>query len=186
MANTGTEGQAPKEKDIDDTEELQSKAEAEAEANALTGEQREAAANEAVTGGLWDGIPEDHPVRTEVANAREEAGKYRTKLREIEEQFKDAKTPEEYAAVTRDLNKANVAREFNLSDDVLEFLTGDSPEALKVQGEKLSKLGAPAEPAPEPVTKVVTQTTPAGGLTPTTSPAPDDGRSEWKKHKGRR
>lgn len=143
----------------------------------------------------WEGIPEEWAwTKSAVERANSEAASRRVQLREAEEKLKEAKTPEEVQAIVSEYTKkseeleANLAREraarkHKLSDDVLEFLTGTTPEQIEAQAAKLAGL-KPAETAPP---RVITQTPPAGGVTPAEKPEkPVSGRELWRAHRGRR
>lgn len=136
----------------------------------------------------WEGLPETHAwVKESHAQANREAANYRTQLREAQEKYKDAKTPEEFAEITSALEHKNnildAARKYKVSDDDLEFLTGKTPEDLARQAEKLAKRAAAA--AVEPVTPpvVVTKVPLAGGVQPGDGVAPRSGTKLWADYK---
>lgn len=143
----------------------------------------------------WDGIPEEWAwTKGEVESARSEAAGRRVALREAEEKLKSAKSPEEFTAAMAEFQKketdltANLAREraarkHGLSDDVLEFLTGTDEAQIEKQAAKLAALKPTKEPV---VTKVITQTAPAGGSQPTADTTAPSGREAWKAYKASR
>ncbi len=131
--------------------------------------------------------------KAEVESVRRESANYRTQLREEQAKWKDAKTPDEVAALlqestqrTADLDAAvareRAARQFNIPDEYMEFLTAKDADGLAEQAKKLAAVAAAATP-PEPVVKqvVVTQPAPSGGQTPGSEPAEEDGASLWRK-----
>ena len=94
--------------------------------------------------------------RKQLRKANNEAASYRTQLREVEEKFKDAKTDaeleqilkplnerlSEYEQRSRDLERKLIIKDHGLSDELAEFITGDSPEDWEAQAKKLSELAA--------------------------------------------
>lgn len=94
--------------------------------------------------------------RKQLRKANNEAASYRTQLREVEEKFKDAKTDaeleqilkplnerlSEYEQKSRDLERKLIIKDHGLSDELAEFITGDSPEDWEAQAKKLSELAA--------------------------------------------
>ena len=85
-----------------------------------------------------------------LTKARNEAGKYRTRLREAEDKLSKAKTPEEFeAAVTelrdtnakleRDLLVERVARKAALPEELAELLQGSTEAELQAHAKKLAK-----------------------------------------------
>lgn len=144
----------------------------------------------------WEGIPEEWAwTKGAVESANREAASRRVALRELEEKTKDAKSPEEVAAAMADFQKKEAdltsslareraARKHSLSDDVLEFLTGTTEEAIEAQAAKLAALKPTST---DPVTpRVITAPVPTGGVTPTQKPSEVDGRAAWKAYKDRR
>lgn len=108
--------------------------------------------------------------------AREEAAATRVKLREIEQKYANAKTPEEVDAITNELKAANeaearsllvenVALKFGLPADLAAVLTGSDREALEKHAEVLAKY-APSTEQDDPHL--------AGGLTPGSKPTTTD------------
>lgn len=103
-------------------------------------------------------------VAKELSKARKEAAKYRTKLREAEEKFKDAKTPEEIEAIVSELRTEreatehaltveNVVLKHRLPDELAEVLSaaskGKTREELEKHAQALAKY-AHAEDDDEP------------------------------------
>ncbi|USH45844.1 scaffolding protein [Streptomyces phage VieEnRose] len=104
--------------------------------------------------------------RKELTKVRGEAANYRTKLREVEKKFSEAKTPEEFEAARSELTTkvaeleqalavANVARKYEIPDELLPLLSGKPESELEGIAKTLQKYAAPA--APEHL---------SGGLTP--------------------
>ena len=103
---------------------------------------------------------------TLVQNLRTDKATLQTKLGEVEKERDDAtaaaqaaeaeKTTavEDAEKAVRELNVERVKAKHELPDELLEFLTGKTPEEIEAQAERLSKIGkaaAPAEPKePEP------------------------------------
>lgn len=91
--------------------------------------------------------------RKQITKANNEAASYRTQLREVQDQFKDAKTEAELDAIlkpltekldesetrTRDLERQLVIYRHGLDDDLAEFITGDDPAAWEDQAKKLAE-----------------------------------------------
>jgi hypothetical protein len=143
----------------------------------------------------WDGIPEEWAwTKGAVESANREAAARRVALRELEEQTKDAKSPEDYAEAVKSFNskqteletalaRERAARKHSLADDVLEFLTGTTEEQIEAQATKLAAL-KPSSSTEAP--RVVTVPAPTGGATPVTQPTEQSGRAAWKAYKDRR
>jgi hypothetical protein len=102
-------------------------------------------------------VPAD-VLRTKLTKANAEAANYRTRLRELEAKFKDAKTPEEVATAVAELTEANaklarevevakVARKHKLPDELAELVKGDTPEEMDAHAKTLAKFAG--KPAPE-------------------------------------
>jgi hypothetical protein len=96
-------------------------------------------------------------LRDLLTKTRAEAANYRTRLRETETKLSEAKTPEEFekalteereknAALERAVLVANVAREFELPQELAELLQGDDDEALKKHAKALQKFVTPNNP----------------------------------------
>lgn len=143
----------------------------------------------------WEGIPDQFAwAKSAVESANREAAARRVALREAEEKLSKAKTPEEFEAavneiktseqkLTTELERERAARKHKLDDDVLEFLTGTTAEQIEAQAAKLAGLKPGATPPPV----IITQTPPAGGVTPGDSgPKEVSGRDLWREHKARR
>lgn len=150
--------------------------------------------NEGSTPDLFEGIPEDHPVRKTVEDLRRENAAKRTSTQSVKqenEQLKqklaEAKTEEDIkAAVTAwearyeetqvELLKERVARTHGVPDAFLEFLTAKDEETLTKQAEKLKAVGTPAPPATPPV----------GGRNPRSEPLdPQSAAEKIRKSRGR-
>jgi hypothetical protein len=89
-------------------------------------------------------------VKKELGKVRGEAASYRTKLRDAEKKLEGAKTLEEFEAATHELREANaqaerraqvaeVARKFNLPDELASRLRGASVEELESDAKELQK-----------------------------------------------
>ena len=138
----------------------------------------------------WAGIPEEWAwARGAVEAANREAASRRVALRELEDKTKDAKTPEEFTAAIEaaktaektlalELARERSARTHGLSDELLEFLTGNDAEAIEAQAAKLAAL----QPAAAPV-KVITQPPLSGGSSPSQATVELDGRKAWAKYR---
>lgn len=91
--------------------------------------------------------------RKQISKANNEAASYRVQLREVQDQFKDAKTEAELEAIlkplndkldqsesrTRDLERELVIYKHGLDEDLAEFITGNDPEAWEEQAKKLAE-----------------------------------------------
>ena len=142
----------------------------------------------------WAAFPaEFNWVRKELEETRKEAADKRVLARELQEKLGSAKTPEEvqqitaaYDTKTKDLEVAlareRVARKTGLSDDLVEFLTGQSEEELTAQAAKLAGL----KPAADADPVVVTVQEPRGGLDPTINPNEQSGYDAWEAYKRNR
>jgi hypothetical protein len=143
----------------------------------------------------WEGLPDEFAwTKAAVESANREAAARRVALRDLEEKTKDAKSPEEFEAAVKDFNtkqadleialeRERAARKHKLADDVLEFLTGKTPEEIEKQAEKLAAL----KPAGEKPPVVITTTPPAGGVKPgDQAPKEKSGYDEWKAWRSRR
>jgi hypothetical protein len=144
----------------------------------------------------WEGLPDEWSwTKNAVETANREAASRRVALREAEDKLKDAKTPEEFNAVMTEyttkaaeletaLERERAARKHGLDDDVLEFITGKTPEEIEKQAAKLAGLKKPAGETPP---KVITQPAPSGGVSPSNgAPKEDNGRDLWRQYKERR
>jgi hypothetical protein len=124
-----------------------------------------------------DGKPSESDLpewaQRELSRARSEAGKYRTERNELREKLKDAKTPEDIEAATKEyvekvealelqLTRERIARQFNLPDELAERLRGANEEELKADAQALQKFA-------RPVSARGTDD-PKGGLDPSTEP----------------
>ena len=135
------------------------------------------------------GLPEEFAwVKSDLESTRREAASRRVEVRKLEEQLKDAKTPEDVTKAVEEaakrstqleaeLARERAARKHKLDDEFLEFLTGATPEQIESQAAKLAAL-APKVTAPKP--------NPRGGVNPADTNLPElSGRDAWKKFKGR-
>ncbi|TCC19958.1 hypothetical protein [Kribbella sindirgiensis] len=97
-------------------------------------------------------------LRKKLTKANADAANWRTKFRELEAKFTDAKTPEEFTAAVAELTKANaelarerdvakVARKHKLPDELAELVKGDTPEEMDAHAKKLARFAG--RPAPE-------------------------------------
>jgi hypothetical protein len=138
----------------------------------------------------WEGIPDEWSwTKNAVESANREAASRRVALRELEDKTKDAKTPEEFNAavaewtakqdsLATELERERAARKHGLADDVLEFLTGKTPEEIEKQASKLAGF----KPS-----RVITQPPPSGGVTPSVpSTKEQTGRDAWAAYKASR
>lgn len=119
-----------------------------------------------------DEVPAD-VLRKKLTKANADAANWRTKFRELEAKFTDAKTPEEFTAAVAELTKANaelarerdvakVARKYKLPDELAEVVQGSTPEEMDAHAKKLARFAG--KPAPESL---------GGGLDP------DEDQSEF-------
>lgn len=104
--------------------------------------------------------------RKELTKVRGEAANYRTQLREAQKSLSEAKTPEDFEAARTEFDTklaeleaevavANVARKYEIPDELLPLLKGKPVGELEDIAKTLQKYAAPA--APEHL---------SGGLTP--------------------
>lgn len=75
---------------------------------------------------------------------KEKAGKVDTVAKEYEDKLKAAGTEKselesKLKAATLEIDKVKIIHEFKLSDDLAEFVTGDTVDDLRAKAEKLSK-----------------------------------------------
>lgn len=138
----------------------------------------------------YAGLPAEFSwLKNDLESTRREAASRRVELRNLEEKFKDVKTPEQVAEAVAEaakrgtqleaeLARERAARKHKLDDELVEFLTGATAEQIEEQAAKLAAL-AKREP--------VVKQTPRGGVTPAESSAPElSGREAWNAYKGRR
>lgn len=129
-------------------------------------------------GDLWEGIPEDHPVRKKVADLNAESAARRVEARslqeakdELEAKIAELKTPEEFAAAIDEYKgkvakaeleatKERVGRTYGLPDALVARLAGDTEEAIVEDAKALQALVSPNTPPPTP------KDPPRGGLQP--------------------
>ena len=131
---------------------------------------------------LWEGVPEEHPLRDHVKSLNAENAAKRVENRnlqtandELQGKLKDAKTPEEFqAAISEYTSKVDeaktealrerVARQHGLPDPLADRLRGTTEEELVADAVALQSLVGPAAPAPTP------RNAPSGGLKPADKP----------------
>jgi len=127
----------------------------------------------------------------ELKKVRGEAANYRTKLREVEKQLSEAKTPEEFESVRTELGtriaeleheilRSAVATEHKLPKELAAVLKGSTEEELTEHAKVLAKYAPVTEPDPESL---------SGGLNPgdgDDGDLPDDPRALALKARGGR
>lgn len=97
----------------------------------------------------------------ELTRARNEAAKYRTQRNELQDKLKDAKTPEDIEAATREyvekveglelqLTRERIAHQFKLPDELAERLRGATEDELKADAEALQKFARPSRGSDDP------------------------------------
>lgn len=138
------------------------------------GEQPNTPPSENNNGGQTDPLAElPEWAQKEIKTTRAEAANYRTRLREVEKELSEAKTPEEFAAALADLNKKNteleveltrtkVARQFSLPDELVALVQGPTREDMEKAAELLAKHAK---------VETVSYAGKGGGLNPTQGPA---------------
>lgn len=139
--NTGTE-----------STEAQATEEQEPQQTETTEEPTEATEEQASEESQEESLPDDTPewVQKELRKTREEAAKYRTRLREAEEKLAGAKTAEEFEAALTEMRtknaelensllRADVARRFGLPDDLAARLQGADKAALEADAKSLQR-----------------------------------------------
>lgn len=132
---------------------------------------------EGATSGLYEGIPEEHPIRAELTSVRAEAASRRSENRalqttidELREQLGNAKTQEEFdqaiadydrkvQAATLEATRERVGRTYGLPDQLVSRLTGDTEEELIADAQALQGVLGNRPPAPP-------KNPPSGGLNP--------------------
>lgn len=96
-------------------------------------------------------------METELKRVRAEAASRRTRVRELEDSLKDAKTPDEVQAAISDYTEKlaqaelaitvrDVADDFNIPKELRSFLTGKNEEELKAQAKVLQTHATTAPP----------------------------------------
>ena len=133
---------------------------------------------------LFEGIPEDHPVRKEVSKLRTENASKRQSIHErdalvddLKAKLEGAKSAEELDALKSEYDRKlaekelliarkDVAREFSLPAKVESALKGEDLEALRAEAKEWQELFGTKKPEP---------LKPSGGRTPGSSP--DDAKS---------
>ncbi len=125
---------------------------------------------------------------TELTRVRGEAANYRTRLRQVEKQLGEAKTPEEFEAalaearaknaeLEQSIARSDVARRFGLPDELAARLRGTTAQELEADAKALQKF-AVASSAPATL---------SGGLDPgDDSDTETDPRALARKYGGRR
>lgn len=105
-------------------------------------------------------------VRKTLRDVRSEAAKYRTRLREMEAKFKDAKTLDEFNAAldaakgeNTQLERELVAIKYKLPEDLAAVLKGSTREELEAHAKVLAKYAPADDSEPKDV---------EGGLSPIT------------------
>lgn len=94
----------------------------------------------------------------ELGRVRAEAASRRTRVRELEDSLKEAKTPDEVnaaisefqeklAAAEQQITMRDVADAHDIPKDLRSFLTGKTEEELVAQAKALQKFATPAPPA---------------------------------------
>lgn len=132
---------------------------------------------ESTTSGLYEGIPEEHPIRSELTSVRAEAASRRNENRalqstidDLREQLGKAKTQEEFDqaiadydqrvnAATLEATRERVGRTYGLPDELVSRLQGDTEEELAADAQALQGLMGTKRQAPP-------QNPPSGGLNP--------------------
>lgn len=140
---------------------------------------------ESASSPLWEGVADDHPLRQHVKSLNDENAAKRIENRrlteayeQLQEQTKDAKTPEEFqAAITEYTEKLDaaqvetlrerVARQHGLPDPLVDRLRGTTEEELVADAQALQALVGERQPEPTP------RNPPTGGLEPN-KPKPED------------
>lgn len=163
------------------TESTESGQKATEEASAASTEQEpteDGEGAESASSPLWEGVPEEHPLREHVKSLNAESAAKRIENRNLREaneklqaQLTEAKTPEEFQAAVDEYKtklsetqvevlRERVARKFGLPDTLAERLRGSTEEELTADAESLKGfLGTPTPPA-------TPKTPPSGGLNP--------------------
>ena len=130
--------------------------------------------------GLWEGVSEDHPLRTEVSSLRSESAARRAEVRRLQEaneelrqQLEAGTTQEDFQAAIAEYDqkvkdaqleaaRERTARKYGLPDALVTRLAGQTEEELEADAQQLQSLfTAQATPPPAP------QGPARGGLDPT-------------------
>lgn len=127
---------------------------------------------------LWDGIPDDHPVRSEVQKLRDEAASKRTEARAqreakeaLEAQLQNATSKEDFdkaiadyevklQQATIETTRERVGRTHGLPDELVARLQGATEAELEADATALKAVLGNRTPAPTP------KNPPSGGLSP--------------------
>ena len=130
--------------------------------------------------GLWEGVGEDHPLRTEVSNLRSESAARRAENRRLQEanddlrtQLEAAKSPEDFQAAIAEYDskvadaqleaaRERTARKYGLPDALVNRLAGKTEAELEADAQELQALIVPQQTTPPPAP----QNPPRGGLHP--------------------
>jgi hypothetical protein len=122
----------------------------------------------------------------ELSRTRDEAARYRTRLRDTETKFAGAKSQADYDAAVAELTASNskLARDLlvatvgaGLPDELRVLLKGDTAEELAAHAEVLKKFIPATEQAPPPPGSL------QGGLDPSKDPDafdPDQFADDWR------
>lgn len=162
-AVTQPEGQEPGAGNVEEPAEQDQSTEDQAPQDAGT---EEVAEQESA---LWAGIPEDHPVRNEVASLRREAAAKRTSAQQVKDEneqlqqkLAEAKTPEEVQGLIQEWQqkvsqaesqaaRERVGRRHSLPDELVELLKGETEEKLDEHAQTLKGLFGQRNISPPPV-----------------------------------
>lgn len=130
--------------------------------------------------GLWEGVSEDHPLRSEVSSLRSESAARRAENRRLQEanddlrtQLESAKSPEDFQAAIAEYDgkvadaqleaaRERTARKFGLPDALVNRLAGKTEAELEADAQELQALIAPQQTTPPPAP----QNPARGGLDP--------------------
>ena len=119
--------------------------------------------------GLWEGVSEDHPLRTEVSSLRSESAARRAEVRRLQEaneelrqQLEAGTTQEDFQAAIAEYDqkvkdaqleaaRERTARKYGLPDALVTRLAGQTEEELEADAQQLQSLfTAQATPPPAP------------------------------------
>lgn len=144
----------------------QNPASGEAEGQSQEGESTQEEKNPEGESPLWEGIPEDHPVRAEVERLRKESAAKRTTAQQIKQEneelkakLAEAKSAEEVSELIEDwqskvsqaelaATRERIGRRHSLPDEVVELLKGSDEESLEQHAQKLKELFGSSRPTP--------------------------------------
>lgn len=119
--------------------------------------------------------------KDELSRTRREAARYRTERNNLREQFKDAKSPEEYQQAISEYEekvkaadlkalRADVARKHNLPDALASRLQGETEEDLVKDAESLSEFSAASTGTGQQTRQQPSAEDLRGGLNPNEEP----------------